>query len=93
MRDNERDLYEEFFGEFGRIFKFAIYATFGAQNAELEDLLMYFTANEERPSTLREYKDRMPENQPCIFYASGNEQQKDSEPRLPSPLSQAKALT
>lgn len=73
MRDNERDLYEEFFGEFGRIFKFAIYATFGAQNAELEDLLMYFTANKERPSTLREYKDNMPDNQPCIFYASGSE--------------------
>ena len=73
MRDNERDLYEEFFGLFGRIFKFAIYATFGAQNAELEDLLMFFTANSDTPLTLREYRDKMPSNQPCIFFASGND--------------------
>ena len=73
MRDNERDLYVDFFGKFGRIFKFAIYATFGAMNAELEDLLMFFTANEDEPVTLKEYRDKMPEHQPCVFYASGNE--------------------
>lgn len=76
MRDKEREQYEEFFGMFGRIFKFAIYATFGAQNAELEDLLMFFTANEDKPVTLREYRDKMPGNQPCIFYASGGEADK-----------------
>ena len=76
MRDNERDTYVEFFGKFGRIFKFAIYATFGAQNAELEDLLMFFTAGRDEPCTLREYRDAMPAGQPCLLFASGNDAEK-----------------
>ncbi len=76
MRDNERELYTEFFGQFGRIFKFAIYATFGAQNAELEDLLLFFTANNDEPVTLREYRDAMPPDQPCLLFASGADAEK-----------------
>ena len=59
MRDKERELYTDFFGKFGRIFKFAIYATFGAQNEMLEDLLMYYTVNNEQPVTLKEYREAM----------------------------------
>ncbi len=76
MRDSERALYTEFFAKFGRIFKFAIYATFGAQNAELEDLLLFFTAARDEPATLREYRDAMPPEQPCLLFASGGDAEK-----------------
>lgn len=73
MRDEERDVYVEFYGNFGRIFKFAIYATLGALNEKLEDYLMFFTALRDEPVTLREYRDAMPAHQPCLFFASGDE--------------------
>ena len=73
MRDNERDDYIDLFGNFGRIFKYAIYATFGALNAKLEDLLMFFTANRDEPVTLKEYRESMPGNQPFVFFASGDD--------------------
>lgn len=72
MRDNERDLYVDFFGKFGRIFKFAIYATFGAKNELLSDLLLFFTAQQDEPVTLKEYCDKMSGNQRFILYASGD---------------------
>ena len=76
MRDNERETYVDFFSKFGRIFKFAIYATFGAKNATLEDLLLFFTANKDVPVTLAEYQAAMPASQPSIFYACGENPEK-----------------
>jgi molecular chaperone HtpG len=73
MRDNERDQYVELFANFGRMFKYAIYATFGALNAKLEDLLLFFTANRDEPVTLKEYRESMPGNQPFLFFASGDD--------------------
>lgn len=73
MRDEERETYIEFFSGFGRTFKFAIYATMGALNEKLEDLLLFFTAGADEPMTLREYRDAMPSDQPCILFASGDE--------------------
>lgn len=76
MRDEERSTYVEFFANFGRTFKFAIYATLGALNEALEDYLMFFTALKDEPVTLREYRDAMPADQPCLLFASGDEARK-----------------
>lgn len=76
MRDEERETYVDFFSGFGRTFKFAIYATLGALNEKLEDLLLFFTAQSDEPMTLREYRDAMPSDQPCILFASGDEARK-----------------
>ncbi len=76
MRDEERDLYVEFFANFGRTFKFAIYATLGALNEALEDYLMFFTALKDEPVTLREYRKAMAPDQPCILFASGDDARK-----------------
>lgn len=76
MRDEERETYVDFFSGFGRTFKFAIYATLGALNEKLEDLLLFFTAQSDDPMTLREYRDAMPSDQPCILFASGDEARK-----------------
>ncbi len=76
MRDEERDTYVEFFANFGRTFKFAIYATLGALNEALEDYLMFFTALKDEPVTLREYRTAMAADQPCLLFASGDEARK-----------------
>ncbi len=76
MRDEERETYIEFFSNFGRTFKFAIYATLGQLNEALEDYLMFFTVAEDQPVTLREYRDAMPADQPCLLFASGDEARK-----------------
>lgn len=73
MRDEERDTYVDFYASFGRTFKFAIYATLGALNEQLEDYLMFFTALKDEPVTLKEYREAMPANQPCLLFASGND--------------------
>lgn len=76
MRDEQRDTYVEFFSNFGRTFKFAIYATLGALNEVLEDYLMFFTVKKDEPVTLREYRSAMPADQPCLLFASGDEARK-----------------
>ena len=73
MRDNERAEYVELYNNFGRMFKFATYATFGALNEKMEDLLMFYTAKQDEPVTLKEYQDAMPKNQPYLFFASGDD--------------------
>ena len=73
MRDRERDQYVEFFANFGRMFKFAIYATFGALNEELEDFLMFWTALKDQPVTLKEYYEDLKPGQSYVLYASGDD--------------------
>lgn len=73
MRDNEREAYVELYANYGRMFKFALYATFGALNEKLEDLLLFFTAKRDEPVTLKEYLEAMPDSQPCVLFASGDE--------------------
>lgn len=73
MRDNEREEYIELYANYGRMFKFALYATFGALNEKIEDLLLFFTAKRDEPVTLKEYLETMPDDQPCILFASGDE--------------------
>ena len=38
---------------------------------ELKDLLMFFSSNTEKMTTLSEYVDRMPEEQKYIYFATG----------------------
>lgn len=47
------------------------YASFGANKDQLQDLLLFHSAKEEKPVTLREYVEKMPEGQPYIYYAAG----------------------
>lgn len=77
MLKNERDKYVEFFKNFGKQLKFGIYSDFGMNKEKLEDLLMFQSSKNKELVTLDEYIDRMPEDQPYIYYAAG-----DSVPRL-----------
>ncbi len=71
MLKNEREQYEKFFSSFGRQMKFAIYQGFGNENADLQDLLMFYSSKEKGMVTLSEYVSRMKEDQKYIYFASG----------------------
>ncbi len=70
LLDEDRDTYLEFFKSFGPQLKYGIVEDFGAKSDLLKDLLLFESFDKERPVTLREYVDAMPEGQERIYYAS-----------------------
>ena len=76
MRDDDRKAYETFFENFGRGLKFGIYNSYGAKAAELGDLLLFWSAKEQKLVTLAEYAAAMPEGQKAIYYAAGDDRER-----------------
>ena len=72
MLENDREKYEEFFGEFGSQLKYGIYSDFGKHKDALQDLLMFKSSEEKKYVTLKEYVSRMKEEQKSIYYACGD---------------------
>lgn len=73
MRDNDREAFEKFFENFGRGLKYGIYASYGMKKDELADLLLFWSAREQKLLTLREYVAAMPADQHEIYYAAGDD--------------------
>lgn len=73
MLKNEREKYEEFFKNFGRTIKFGIYSSYGQQKELLEDLLIFYSAKQERMVSLAEYVEYMAQDQESIYYAAGSD--------------------
>jgi molecular chaperone HtpG len=71
MLQNEREDYEKFFESFGRQLKFGVYDQFGAAKDDLKDLLLFHSSNEKKLVTLKEYVERMKDDQKYIYYATG----------------------
>lgn len=71
MLKNERETYEKFFDTFGKQLKYGVYQDFGTHKETLQDLLLFYSSKEKKLVTLKEYVDRMPEDQKYIYYASG----------------------
>ena len=69
---NGREKYEEFWKSFGRVLKFGVYSDYGAHKDVLTDLLIFYSAKEEKMITLEEYISAMPENQKYIYFASSD---------------------
>ena len=69
---NDREKYEEFWKSFGRVLKFGVYSDYGAHKDVLTDLLIFYSAKEEKMITLEEYISAMPENQKYIYFASSD---------------------
>ena len=76
MRDNDREAYEKFFENFGRGLKYGIYASYGAKASDLADLLLFWSAKEQKMVTLAEYAAAMPEGQKAIYYAAGDSRER-----------------
>ena len=73
---NDRDKYESFFKEFGNSLKVSIYESYGANKADLEDLLLFYSKKEDKLITLAEYKDNMKSTDEEILYAVGDNLEK-----------------
>lgn len=71
LLNNEREKYEEFFNEFGRQMKYALYSSYGSNKDALQDLLMFRSSADKKFVTLKEYTERMPESQSSIYYSCG----------------------
>lgn len=67
----DRETYESFFNEFGRQLKYGIVSDYGMHKDALKDLLMFYSSNDEKLTTLSEYVDRMTEEQKYIYFATG----------------------
>ena len=72
MLKKERETYEKMFDSFGLNMKYDIYRSFGANAEKLQDLLLYHSSRDGDYVTLAEYKERMPEDQKSIYFASGS---------------------
>ena len=71
MQKNEREEYVKFFEAFGRTLKFGLYSEYGMNKDILEDLIMFYSSTEKELVTLKEYVERMEEEQKYIYYATG----------------------
>ena len=71
LKDEDFDKYLEFFKNYGDFLKFGIYSSYGMKKEELQDLLVFDTLNEEKPISLKTYKEKMPKDQKNIYFASG----------------------
>ena len=68
---NDREKYDTFFQAFGRQLKYGVYSDFGSDKDMLQDLLMFYSSDQEKLVTLDEYVTRMPDEQKYIYYAAG----------------------
>ncbi len=83
MRDNDRETYEKFFATFGRHLKISVYNRYGADKDKLKDFMLFHSSTENKLVTLKEYVEKMPEDQKYIYYASGsNVEQIDTLPQV-----------
>lgn len=85
MLSDERDKYEEFYKAFGMGLKFGIYNNYGINKDKLSDLVMFYSSNDKKLTTLKEYTERMKEGQESIYYACGESVDKiDMMPQVES---------
>ena len=71
MLVNDREKYETFWKSFGRQIKFGIYGDYGMHKDLLADLLLFWSAKEQKYVTLDEYVEKMPADQKYIYFAAG----------------------
>ena len=72
FRKDDREGYEKFYLNYGRSVGYGVVSEGGeARRDELKELLMFYSSTEKKLTSLREYADRMPEGQKCVYYAAG----------------------
>ena len=74
MQKDRREDYEKFFAAFGRQLKYGLVSDYGMHKEQLQDLLLFYSAKEQKPVTLKEYVEAMPEEQKHIYFAAGESQ-------------------
>ncbi len=72
FRDEDREGYEKFFENFGRNMKYGIYSSYGAAKGAVADLLLFYSAKQQKLVTLDEDLEAAAEGQSAIYYAVGS---------------------
>lgn len=72
MMKDDREKYISFFKTFGVQLKYGVYNNYGQDKDKLKDLIMFYSAKEEKLISLEEYVKAMPEKQESIYYAAGS---------------------
>ena len=72
MLVKEREEYEKFFINFGLQLKYGLYSDYGAHKEQLQDLIMFYSSHNDKYTTLKEYVERMKDEQQHIYYVSGD---------------------
>ena len=81
MLENEREKYEEFYGVFARQLKYGVVADYGAHKDATQDLLLFWSNQQGKLVSLKEYAEAMAEGQEKIYYVAG--ENKDRLGKLP----------
>ncbi|MDX8336388.1 molecular chaperone HtpG [Candidatus Cetobacterium colombiensis] len=68
---NDREKYIKFWEIFGKHIKFGVHENFGLNKEKLENLLLFKSSKDLNYTSLKEYIERMKEDQNEIFYAVG----------------------
>ena len=72
LQKNEPEKYADFFKEFGNNIKVAIYEAFGSNKEDLQDLLLFYSKNEDKLISLKDYKEKVKSTDENILYATGD---------------------
>ena len=79
MMEKDRENYESFYSAFARQFKYGTVAEYGAHKESTQDLLLFYSHNQGKLISLREYVDAMPETQEKIYYVAGEDRQRAAQ--------------
>lgn len=71
MQQKNRETYNTFYEQFGMQLMYSIYDNFGAKKELLQDLIMFKTSKSDNYVTLKEYVERMQDDQKAIYFAVG----------------------
>ena len=67
----DREGYEKFFSQFGKQLKYGLVADYGAHKESVKDLILFYSSTEKKMVTLKEYVERMSDEQEDIYFATG----------------------
>ena len=70
LKDSRND-YEAFYNIYGTQLKYGTYEDFGMNKDKLKDLLLFHSSYGDKLVTLKEYVERMKEDQNTIYYSAG----------------------
>ncbi len=73
LQKENREKYEQFWKSFGLNVKYGAVADYGMSKDKVMELLMFVSSQAEKGATFQEYRDRMPESQEYIYYATGED--------------------
>ena len=68
---DDREGYEKFYKNFGKQLKYGLVADYGAHKESVKDLVLFYSSTEKKLVTLKEYVDRMKDDQNDIYFATG----------------------